>query len=241
MDLEEAYALPAALGPGPHVRANFVTSLDGAVELDGHSRGLSSPADQEVFSTLRGLCDVILVGAGTARQEGYGPARPGPARQEARRRQGLSPVPPVAVVTRTLELDLESPMFTEAVARPIVITVETAVADRRAAVARRADLVLAGQGSVSMDVAVDALAERGLSRILCEGGPTLLAHVAAAGRLDELCLSLAPLLAGPGHHALLGPLAGGGWPVPLDLAQILTDGATLFMRYLRARAGSGAG
>src|SRR5215831_3916491 len=101
-----------APGAPPWVRANMVTSLDGAATLAGRTGGLSGQADQQVFALLRALADVILVGAGTARVEGYRPVRP---RHEGVRwawlRAGRTPSPPIAVVTRRLDLDLESPLL----------------------------------------------------------------------------------------------------------------------------------
>jgi riboflavin biosynthesis pyrimidine reductase len=68
-DLEAVYALP----PHRHVRTNFVTSLDGAVELEGRSASLGGPADRAAFMAMRAVADVVMVGAGTARAERYGP------------------------------------------------------------------------------------------------------------------------------------------------------------------------
>lgn len=234
VDLDQAYALTP--GPGTRVRANFVTSVDGAADVAGHSAGLSSPADRAVFSTLRGLCDVILVGAGTARHEGYGPARTSASRQDWRRSAGLAPVPPIAVVTARLDLDLATPFFTEALARPVLVTTDAAPLDRRREAARVAEVVVAGDRRVDVDLALAALSERGHRQVLCEGGPTLLSAIASADRLDELCLSLAPLLVGPATSSLLAdPPTAGPWPLSLALALVLSDGATLFLRYVRSQ------
>src|SRR6516164_6001304 len=134
------YAYPDP-GPPPRcwVRANMVASLDGAAAVEGRARGLSSEWDQQVFAMLRALTDVILVGAGTVRAEHYGPVRPeSEGLRWAGLRKGRTPSPPIAVVTRGLDLDLDSPLITEAPghARTIVITTESAPADRRAAAAR---------------------------------------------------------------------------------------------------------
>src|SRR5215211_3753095 len=115
-----AYAPPA--GAHRHLRVNFVSSVDGAVTLDGRSGGLSVPADKRVFGLLRDLAEVILVGAGTARAEGYGPPAHSPERRARRRALGLAEVPPLALVTGSLELDPAAPLFTAAAARTIVVT-----------------------------------------------------------------------------------------------------------------------
>src|SRR5205814_10541457 len=121
----------------PHVRANFILSVDGAASFHGVTEPLATPGDRAVFRTVRGLADVILVGAGTVRDEKYGPARPTEERQARRTAEGYTPIPPIAVVSRSLDLDLESRFFTEAVVPPIVVTVQGAPAERLDAVAER--------------------------------------------------------------------------------------------------------
>ena len=215
------------------LRANFVSSADGAGSLGGVSEGLSSADDRRLFGLLRVLADVVLVGAGTARTEKYKPAR---HRGElAHLRAGRAPTPPIAVVSRTLELDLESPLFAGAPshARTIVITSESSPAPRRAAAARVADVIVAGTAAVDLTEAAGVLAGRGLSRVLCEGGPHLLGQVAADGLLDELCLTVSPLVAGPGAHRITHgpPLAAA---LPMSLAHVLEGDGFLFCRYLAA-------
>ncbi len=233
VDLDEAYAIPRPRRP--HVRANFVSSVDGAAEVAGRSGGLSSDADHRLFSVLRGLCDVVLVGAGTVRREGYGPARPTPDRRAWRQEHGLAPVPPIAVITSRVDLDLESAFFTEASARPVIITTDLAPAEILDRAAQVADVVMCGETEVDVGAALDALADRGLDGVLCEGGPYLLGQLVAGGRLDELCLSLSPVMAGPERLRIIG---GGPWdePAPLDLAHVLTAEGTLFLRYRVARS-----
>ncbi len=120
-DLRELYAYPPELTT-PWLRVNFVSSLDGAVAVDGRSGGLGTPADKQVFGLLRELADVILVGAGTARTENYGGARTSEALRERRAAAGLSPVPPIAVVTASGNLDPGMRLFTDTVVPPIVFT-----------------------------------------------------------------------------------------------------------------------
>src|SRR5262250_3460046 len=147
-----AYPDPRA-SPGRWVRANMVASLDGAATLDGRTRGLSSEADEQVFAMLRALSDVILVGAGTARAEHYGPVRPeSEGLRWAWLRDGRPPSPPIALVTRALDLDLGSALFADAppYARTIVITTESAPPDRLAAAARTAEVIVAGESSVDL-------------------------------------------------------------------------------------------
>ena len=222
-----------AMVPGaePLVRVNFVSSVDGAVTVDGVSGGLGTPGDKRVFGLLRDLCDVILVGAGTVRAEGYVQARPSARRRERRRALGLAEVPTVAVVSGSLDFDPASPLFTDAEtdARTVVLTTEAAPADRRAALARVADVVDAGTALIDPAMAVAALGSRGLNRVLCEGGPALFGTLLAARVVDELCLTVSPRLAGPGAPRII---AGLPTPVqPLTLRHVLEDGDTLLLRY----------
>jgi len=229
------------LGPPPArwLRANMVASLDGAATADGRSGGLSGEADRQVFAMLRAHADVILVGAGTARAERYAPVRPeSEGVRWAWLRDGRPPSPPIAVVTRELDLDLDSALIagTFPHARTIIITTSSAMPGRRdAAAARNADVIVAGEASVDMKAAVDALAERGLQRISCEGGPHLLAQLADAGLLDELCLTISPLVAGPGADRIVtGGLAmPGGHTLPFRLVHVLEDESYLLCRYVR--------
>ncbi|GAA1958721.1 pyrimidine reductase family protein [Kitasatospora viridis] len=231
--LAAVYAYPGQVNLGqPWLRANMVSSLDGAAKLDGLSEGLSSEADKRIFGVLRALADVVLVGAETARAEGYRPARAREAFQEARRAAGQGPAPVIAVVSRSLELDLGLPLFTEPLVPTVVITTEDAPADRRAAVARTAELVTAGRGSVDLPAALAALAARGWTRQLTEGGPRLLGQLAAAGLLDELCLSLAPLLtAGTAPRIAHGAEMADAQR--MQLVSLIEQKGFLFARYCR--------
>ena len=225
--LAEAYAYPREAW----LRANFVASADGAAAVDGLSGGLSAASDKQVFGILRVLTDVVLVGAGTARAEEYKPARQRPSL--AALRAGRPAAPPIALVTRTLGLNLSSPLFAEAPpdARTIVITCASSDPDLRAETAKTADVIVAGDEAVDLPQAVAELADRGLTRVLCEGGPHLFGDLSAAGLVDELCLSLSPTLAGPGAGRIIsGEHADAR---PLTLRQVIADDdGFLFCRYV---------
>lgn len=231
VDLDEAYRAPTSPG-ATFLRANFVVSLDGSVAVAGRSDGLSSPADRQVFRTLRGLCDVVLVGAGTVRAERYGPVRLPAARRQWRTARGLAPAPRLAVVSGALDLDFDDPLFGGDGPPPLLLTTAAAPTVRRRTAAARAEVVVAGDRQVDLARALEVLVERKLRHVLCEGGPGLLASLLDAGLVDELCLSIAPLLAGTGGKRLLtgSPLAN---PIGFELGQVLTDGSTLFVRYHR--------
>lgn len=231
IDLGEAYDVDAP-GGSPYVRVNMVSSLDGAATIGGRVAALTGPADQELLLTLRGLADVVLVGAGTIRAEGYG-ALDLPAPWLRRRAQaGQAPHPRLAVLTRSLDLDLSGAAFTDATTPTLVITAAAAPAARRAAAAEVAEVVVAGEENVDLAAAVRALAERGLPRILSEGGPHVLAGLFAADLVDELCLALSPLVVrGDGLAITAGEQRFG--PRGMRLAQVLEQDDYLFLRYLR--------
>ncbi|SDH34208.1 Pyrimidine reductase, riboflavin biosynthesis [Sinosporangium album] len=227
VDIPLAYAYPEGR---PWLRVNMVASSDGGAWVKGLSGGLSSKGDRRIFGVLRGLADVILVGASTVRTEAYGPARPRSSWEELR--SGRTPAPPIAVITRRLDVDLASPLFTETEAgsRTIVITCESAPADRRREAAKAADVVIAGDDRVDLARAVAELHARGLTRVLCEGGPRVNGQLATAGVLDELCLTLSPMLIGGGAARILN---GEICQLTMGLAHLLEEEGFLFCKYVR--------
>jgi riboflavin biosynthesis pyrimidine reductase len=225
-------AANAAVAPGRgRLRANMVASADGAVTLAGRSGGLSGPADKMIFTVLRSLADLVLVGAGTARAEHYRPVQ----RDEIwlQLRPASAPLPPVAVVTGTVDLTGCEKLLTvpPGPSQTIVITTAAAPADRKAALTGRARVIEAGEYAVDLTAAVKELVDLGYPSILTEGGPTLLGELVAAGLLDELCLTTSPLLAaGPEGRIVSGPPATQG----LSLGHALVDGDFLLCKYLSA-------
>jgi 5-amino-6-(5-phosphoribosylamino)uracil reductase len=231
------YAYPQPLDR-PHVRVNFVSSVDGAVTLAGRSGGLSSEADQDLFALLRALADVVFVGAGTARVEGYHGVRYKPSNAALRKRLGLSGHAPIAVVSGSAAIDPDGGLITDTAVPTIVFTTEDAPAERRQALAAAgADVVVAGKSWVDPAVAVAELGARGLCRVLCEGGPRLLGDLVMAGLVDEMCLTVAPvLLAGPAGRIAHG--LGAPAPLGLRLASALHDNDNLLLRYVRTGEGA---
>lgn len=216
----------------PWVLLNMVTSLDGATAVDGASAGLSSPGDKVAFRALRSVADVILVGAGTWRAEGYRPPRTNEADQAWRTEQGRPAFPRIAVVSGRLDLDPRADFFVETPTRPIVITTAAADPDRVQRLGAVADVITAGGTTLDMTAALAALGRTGARVVLCEGGPTLNESLLAASRVDELCLTLAPLLAGgPSTRAITG--AGSIVPEELQLQRVLEDDGFLLLRYTR--------
>ncbi|NIH79641.1 pyrimidine reductase family protein [Amycolatopsis viridis] len=231
-DLERIYGYPEALD-GPWVQANFTSSADGASTLEGRSEGLSGPADKRIFFLGRLLADVVLAGAGTVRAENYRGARTSPERRARRARLGLAEVPPIAVVTGSARLDPAAPLFTDTTVPPIVITTEHAPAERRAALADAgADILLAGVETIDLRSALAQLAGRGLKRINCEGGPHLFGELVAEDLVDQLCLTVAPLLAGGGADRIaIGRMASGARA--MELASVLVEDGFAMLRYRR--------
>lgn len=193
-EIAQLYAYPEA----GLVRANMVSSLDGAVTADGRSKPISGPADMFMFGVLRALADVIVVGAGTARTEGYGPGRARDEFVHLRKQSGQGPAPAIAIITRSAHLDPDAAIFTKALTPTIVITCQSAPEERRTHLAQVADVHLCGDESVDLPEAMDLLRGREMPRVLCEGGPSLLGDLAADGLVDELALTLSPTVAG-GH------------------------------------------
>lgn len=229
-DLVELYDYPSELDR-PFVRANFVSSADGAVTLDGRSGGLSDWADREVFLLQRAMADVIMVGAGTARTEGYRGVRMREEDTKLRRKLGLAPVPPIAIITASCWLTADHVLVTDSEVPPIVITVESAPIEHRRALADAGvPVLIAGEHQADPHTVVRLLGERGMHRVLTEGGPRLFGDLVAANLVDELCLTISP--------RLLGGVAGRIVQTPqeldprrLRLASIVHADDALLLRY----------
>jgi riboflavin biosynthesis pyrimidine reductase len=209
-----AYAYPRLSGTQTWVRANFVSTLDGAAAGDdGRSSSINTGADREVFGLLRALSDVVLVGAGTARVEGY-------RRATVRApwlglRDGRPAHPTMAVVSRSGDVPPRLSQARRDAGEVLLITCARAgpeATDLARATLGQENVIVEGDVSVDLAAAVDALAARGLCRILCEGGPHLMRDLTASGRLDELCLTLAPMLLAGDH-----PRIADGAPVTAKL------------------------
>jgi riboflavin-specific deaminase-like protein len=215
------------------VRMNFVSSIDGAATTGGLTAGLSSPADKRVFDILRRLCDVVLVGAGTVRAEGYGAMRLDEASVQWRRANGLADQPVFAIVSGALRLDPRSAVFTEAPVRAVVVTIGASASARKEAFSRVADVLVCGEARLDVGAMLGELATRGLRQVLCEGGPTLFGALLEADCVDELCVTLSPQI-----EAGAAPrIAAGALPQArrMRLHHVLVSGSTLLLRYLRMR------
>ncbi len=223
--LEEEYLVAT----GRHVRANFVVSLDGKVEVGGRSSRLGGPADRAAFMAMRAVTDAILVGAGTVRAENYGPVQLDAGATNRRLTRSQSDLPLLAIVSDRADLSPGARVFTGP--RPLLVTTAAAAA-ARTDLRDLAEVLVCGDEHVDLTLALDALRARGLGRVLCEGGPTLLHSLLTADLLDELCYTAAPALVGSGQRSLLGdpPLPD---PISLRLTAVLEGDGMILTRYSR--------
>lgn len=226
----ETYAVPNR----PWLRMNFVSSIDGAVTREGRSGALGGDADRRIFELLRRQADVILVGAGTVRDEGYTAMRLDHGAVTWRTERGMPEHPSFALVSGRLDLDPASDVFTRAPSRPIIYTVRAAPDDRRAALAAIADVVDAGDAAIDPGMVRTDLIQRGLARIHSEGGPGLFGSFICAGVVDEICLTLASSLeAGDAGRISRSSEAA---PTDMELVAVLRGDGGLFLRYRRSSA-----
>lgn len=223
------------------VYANFVSSLDGVVSMErrrGSGSAISGrePADRFLMGLLRTLADAILVGAGTVRSDGGQPwtaAWLSPAHADAFAALER-PDPLLVVATRSGELDPAEPAF---LAPTLVLTTaagEARLRGRLPASARLRTLAALDAGAI-----LEAIRAEGCRRVLTEGGPRMLTSLIAAGLVDELFLTLAPVLAGRNGGERLGLLTGlellPSTRRPARLLSVKSQGSLLFLRYLLQR------
>jgi riboflavin biosynthesis pyrimidine reductase len=221
------------------VLLNMVSTLDGRATLSGRSGAIGNRADRELFHALRSVVDAVMVGAGTARAERYGRLVREESARERRHARGLAPEPLACIVSGRLSLSGEIPLLADPAARVAVLTASaTGVLDCEAHIEY---IRAAREGRLNLPGALGELSERFAVRsVLCEGGPHLGAQLLAAGLVDELFLSLAPLLAGEeATGEALRILAGVDLdpPVELELLSALESESHLFLRY-GVRAGA---
>ncbi len=217
--------------PPDGVRVNMIFSADGAAAFGGRAGPLSSQSDQQLLKILRGFADVVLVGAATARAENYGPVQLSETQQAQRHREGKNKPPPIAVISRTGELP--SRLVSDPSQPPLLVTCADTAARHDRTSDQRCGVLVAGEDSVDVALAVALLRAHGLSRVLCEGGPTLLDELVDADIVVEVCVTLAPKLAASqpvGHQRHPSRLA---LPAALRLKHALAYDDYLFLKYRR--------
>ena len=241
MELYPALARPKPAGR-PWLMINMIASADGAVAVDGTSGALGNPADEAVFSAVRACADWIVAAAGTVRVERYGLPRPGEASRRARRAAGRAERPRLAVVSSSLDLDLDLPLFAEQHPGddpPVILTGSAAAPEAVKRLEPVSELVRLPSKRPQPAEILAEMERRGARVVLSEGGPSFNGQLADAGLIDELCLSVAPLVAGGGSPRIVhGSLRA--VPLKMSMDHLLEASHTLFVRYLSEPSGSAA-
>ncbi|WP_374969278.1 dihydrofolate reductase family protein [Terrabacter sp. BE26] len=232
-DLDDAGLFTAYAAPGgPWVRCNMITSLDGAATgPDGRSGSLNNVADHVVFEVLRALSQVLVVGAGTVRAEGYPPLSVAGSLLDLRRGLGLPDVLPLVAVSNRGEVPPTLSGCRDGRALMALPASSPGLAQARRDLGDE-NVLVCGEDEVEVAALLSALHGRGWDHVLTEGGPTLLAAFLAAGRLDELCFTIAPQVVGGEHRR---PVAPQGPPLDLDLELLVEQDDTLMGRWLVRR------
>jgi len=232
--LPELYAYPENLASS-WVRSNFISSLDGGATVDGKSGDLAGPGDRALFQVMRDLADVIVVGAGTVRAENYGGAKLGVAARQSRQARGQDEVPPICIISQSGRLERDMRVFTDTEVPPLVFTSLDTSGVTRERLGDSAEM-LSGSGpdagAVDLATVLRTLADRGLRRVLTEGGPRLHGTFIEDGLLDELCLSLAPTVVGGQARRIATGVSQ--VHTPMRPSMLLSDDAGyLYARYVR--------
>ena len=211
----------------PLVISNFVMSADGKATVDGRSGPLGGEADREMFHRLRTQVDAVLAGTGTLRVERYGRLVRDPELRRARAAEGLGPDPLALVISRSLDVPFDIPLFAEP-EQPVALYTESdgSVPD----LAARVEVMRLARAT-PLEVLRSARRELGVRSVLCEGGPALFSSLLAADLVDECFLTVAPLLAGGSE---LGVATGGAsTPRGLSLVWAVHAEGCVFLRYRR--------
>ena len=214
---------------GPWVMANFVSTADGAAVVDGGASAINDEDDRAMFAAMRAVSDFILVGAGTVRAEDYGPIALDDDQKRARLDAGLDGVPHLVVVSRSLDIEADMRVFGDPDHRVTILTDGDAPDDRVEALSEVADVVRLSDTTPQQLIRYMRLARV----VLCEGGPSLMGELVAAGLVDELALTIAPMLAAGGSPRIShGPAPDD--PIEMRLDQVLYGDRSLFLRFVRA-------
>ncbi|WCO65343.1 dihydrofolate reductase family protein [Iamia majanohamensis] len=226
----------------PWVASLFASSADGAAAVGGRSGPLGGAGDLQVFRAVRAVADVVVAGAGTVRTERYGPVRAVEAAADARAARGQARHPRLVVVTRSLALDPDQRLFTEAdgtTEAPLVVHPPGAPLAARRRLQGVAELVEVGagpDGGVAPAALLGELDRRGVDVAVCEGGPTLNGGLVADDLVDEVCLTLDPMVVG-GDAPRIAPMDGvPAAPRAWHGAFLLEHDGVLFWRLLRDRS-----
>ncbi|QGU07566.1 5-amino-6-(5-phosphoribosylamino)uracil reductase [Corynebacterium occultum] len=228
--------------PGPataEVRAVAIATLNGAAALGGNTQAMGNATDSVFFHAVRAWSDVILVGAGTVREENYGGVILSEDQRQDRLNIGQDVLPQIAVLTRSLSLNPAARFFTEATSTPLLLVPHATFADpalasqKQALLAAGAEIIDCGDGG--MRTVLETLRFHGFKRVDLEGGPRAFAEMFAEDLIDVFHLTIEPRLHAPIEHQLLN--VSEGMPtftrdLHLEHVGVTADG-TLFLRYRR--------
>lgn len=211
----------------PYTYTNFALTVDGHATIDGRSGAIGSDTDTDMLVALRTKADAVMIGAGTMRAERYGRLIPDPMKRAVRERRGLPHDPLAVLVSRRLDLPWDAPMFTCGAGRVLIFTTSE---DDPPETATPVRVVRQSGEHVDLEAAVRHLrSERGIRAMLCEGGPELHGKLLEASLVDELFITVAPMLGGGRGAGLLHGLDDGG--PELELSWLLRERGELFARY----------
>jgi riboflavin-specific deaminase-like protein len=225
--IAEARLADRAPADRPYLFMNFVATLGGRAAFDGHTQALGSDADLDMLLTLRAAAEAVLIGSGTLRAEGYARLVRSEERRAGRREAGLREDPTAVLISRSLDLPWERAGLFKAPEQPVIVY--TSSDKDPPEVAAPVEIVRLEEATPA--AALADLRRRGVRALLSEGGPRLHRSLLAAGLVDELFLTMTPLLTGDELQPTI--VAGGKLvePLSLDLVWLLRSGPELFARY----------
>ncbi len=227
-EVRDALALPVDAHPErPYVIANFVASADGRATLDGRSAPLSSAGDRAMFHLLREKVDAVIAGTGTLRTERYGRLVRDPDARRRRAKGGLEAEPIASVITRTGDVPVDIPLFSDPGGRIVVFTGAPGPS-----FPPHVEVVRMDPSELTLTAVLRHLRlHDGVRRLLCEGGPMLFASLLHEQLVDELFLTIAPVLAGGGYGPTVTTGAGLAHPTTVRIRWLLEREGSLFARY----------
>jgi riboflavin biosynthesis pyrimidine reductase len=210
----------------PFVYVAMIATVDGRAALDGRSAALGDEADLDMLLELRALADAVLIGTGTLRAEGYARLVRSEERRARRRTAGLTDDPLAVLLTRGFDIPWEAGLF-QAAEQPVLIWSGTGGDVPEVP----APVEVAHVADPTLPALLAELRSRGVRSLLCETGPRLHRALHAAGLIDELFLTVAPVLTADEDEPPI--LTGGRLPEPVGmrLMWVLQYGSELFLRY----------
>jgi riboflavin-specific deaminase-like protein len=233
VDLQALLATLSPVDPIPAERpytfVNFISSADGRAAFGGRSAPLGDDGDRDMFHGLREQVDAVLVGTGTLRSERYGRILRKPERRQRRIERGWKPEPIACIVTRSGDVPLAAPLFSEPEAHVVIFS---AVDIDVGGCAAQVEVAVLDPGELTQTTALRRLrADYEVRTLLCEGGPTLFGALLLESVVDELFLTLAPKLAGGGTEPTITSGPELAEPRDMEIRWLLERNGSLFLRY----------